>query len=295
MNKGVRAVSVLAAFTVLLLAGVPTVRGADFGPSKGSLVIVGGAMKDPAILKRFLELAGGPDQPIVVIPTAGEADKYDQTFPGLKAFRDAGATKLTVLHTRDRMVADSPAFVEPIRQARGVFFEGGRQWRLADAYLDTLTHKELFALLDRGGVIGGSSAGATIQGDFLARGDTKGAEIMMGDHQQGLAFVKKVAIDQHLLKRNRQFDLVALIEARPDLLGIGLDEDTAIVVQGDEFQVLGRSYVAIYDRQRQIPPAGKFYFLTSGDRFSLKTRQATRPSPRGAGPIDRVKDGQWGK
>ena len=270
-------------------------RAAEFGPARGSLVIVGGNMHDPAILKKFIELAGGPDQPIVVIPTAGGAATYGQDYSGLKAFRDAGATKLTVLHTYDRNVADTGKFVEPLRAARGVFFEGGRQWRLADSYLGTLTQKELFAVLDRGGVIGGSSAGATIIGDYLVRGDTKTADIMMGDHEQGLAFLKKVAIDQHLLVRNRQFDLIPLIEKHPDLLGIGLDEDTAIVVRGDEFEVMGRSRVAIYDSHKTVPPDGKFYFLIPGDRYNLKTRTAVRPSARGESPLDRVKDIPWGK
>lgn len=290
--RTLRSIIVFAAAAILAASSA---LATEFGPAKGALVIVGGAMKDPAILKKFFELAGGVDQPIVVIPTAGGGEKYDQSYSGLKMFRDAGATKLTVLHTYDRKVADTEEFVKPLREARAVFFEGGRQWRLADSYLGTLTQKELFALLDRGGVIGGSSAGATIQGDYLVRGDTKTADIMMGDHEQGLAFLKKVAIDQHILKRNRQFDLVALIDKHPDLLGIGLDEDTAIVVQGDEFEVLGRSYVAIFDNQRMIPPAGKFYFLTSGDRYNIKTRQAVRPGARGGSPIDRVKDGKWVK
>ncbi len=246
-----------------------------------------------AILKRFVELAGGADQPVVIIPTAGEDEKYDASWSGLKEFRDAGMTRVTILHTRDRAVADSEAFVEPLREARGVFFTGGRQWRIADAYLGTRTERELFALLDRGGVIGGSSAGASIQGSYLVRGDTKGPEKVMGDHEKGLGLLRNVAIDQHLLKRNRQFDLIPLITAHPELLGIGLDEDTAIVVQGDEVEVIGVSYVAIYDNQRQIPPDGKFYFLHAGDHFNLATRQAERPGPKGNAPIDRVREVKW--
>lgn len=291
MNRRSVRLAILAALLTACL--VSTARASEFGPAKGSLVIVGGNMHDPAILKKFIELAGGPDQPIVVIPTAGGAPSYDQSYAGLKAFRNLGATNLTVLHTYDRKVADTEAFVQPLKKARGVFFEGGRQWRLADSYLGTLTQRELFALLDRGGVIGGSSAGATIIGDYLVRGDTKTSNIMMGDHEQGLAFLKKVAIDQHLLVRNREFDLIPLIEKHPDLLGIGLDEDTAIVVQGDEFEVMGRSRVAIYDNHKMIPPDGKFYFLIPGDRYNLATRKATRPSARGASPLDRVKDLPW--
>ena len=143
------------------------------GPQKGSLVIVGGAMRDQAILERFLDLAGGPDAQIVVIPTAGGGEEYDQDWRGLRQFRAAGAPNLTVLHTNDRDEADTEEFVQPIREASGVWFGGGRQWRLADSYLNTTTHQALWELLDRGGVIGGSSAGATIQGSYLARGDSR--------------------------------------------------------------------------------------------------------------------------
>jgi len=153
--------------------GVSTQTGGPVvGPPSGTLVVVGGAMRDPAILERFVRLAGGPDSPIVVIPTAGGAETYDQSYPGLQAFRDAGATDLVVLHTTDRDVADSEAFVSPLRRARGVWFPGGRQWRLADAYLDTEVHEALRDVLRRGGVVGGSSAGATILGSYLARGDS---------------------------------------------------------------------------------------------------------------------------
>ncbi len=246
------------------------------GPKKGSLVIVGGGMRDQAILERFLDLAGGPDAPIVVIPTAGSGEDYDQDWRGLRQFRAAGATNLTVLHTNDRDMADTEEFVQPIREASGVWFGGGRQWRLADSYLNTTTHEALWELLDRGGVIGGSSAGATIQGSYLARGDTRTNTVMMGDHEAGLGFVKNVAIDQHLLRRNRHFDLLEITQARPELLGIGIDENTAIVVKGDEFEVIGQSYVVIYDQQRQIDSGGDFYFLGVGDRFNLATRQAYR-------------------
>lgn len=278
----------------VLSCSLSVAQAADVGPSNGYLVIVGGAMRDPAIFERFLDLAGGPDAPIVIIPTAGAGENYDQYWRGLRRYKEAGAKNITLVHTRDRAKADSEEFVRPLQKARGVFFSGGRQWRLADSYLNTRTHKELLALLDRGGVIGGSSAGATIQGSFLARGDTKGNTVMIGDHVEGLGFLRNVAIDQHLLKRNRQFDLIEIIEKYPELLGIGIDEDTAIVVQGDRFEVIGQGYVAIYDHERLIPPSGRFYFLAPGDRFNLKTRAASRPSQT-MRPLDRVKKGEWGK
>jgi cyanophycinase len=249
------------------------------GPAKGALVIVGGGQIGDEIYHRFFELAGGTNAPIVVIPTAGEDDhEYDQFYSGLNAFRRAGATNVTLLHTRDRGEADSDAFAQVIRKASGVFFEGGRQWRIADAYLGTKVETELRALLDRGGVIGGTSAGATILGDYLVRGDTRGNEIMMGDHEKGFAFLKGVGIDQHVLKRNRQFDLLEVIAKRPDLLGIAIDESTAIVVQGDQFRVMGKSYALIFDPDRQLATGGPFYFLAPGDRFDLRKREAFRPS-----------------
>ena len=262
------------------------------GPSNGSLVIVGGAMRDPGIMQRFLDLAGGPDAPIVVIPTAGGADEYDQFYQGLNAWRDQGATNLTVLHTKDRSQAESDEFVRAIREASGVWFPGGRQWHLADSYLDTQTERELHNLLDRGGVIGGSSAGATIQGSYLVRGDTRGNELMMGDHVEGFGFLTNSAIDQHLLKRNRQFDLVEVIQAHPELLGIGIDENTAIVVTGNSFEVIGESYVAVFDNERMIGDHGFFFFLATGDRFDLVTREAQRPS-RTFQPVDRATPKRW--
>ena len=256
------------------VAAISAPSGQEFGPSTGSLVIAGGAVRDPAIVATFLSLAGGADAPIVVIPTAGGADDYDQSWPGLALFVVHGAINVTVLHTTDREVANSDAFVQSIREARGVWFSGGRQWRLADAYLHTAVHREIQEVLDRGGVVGGSSAGATILGE------------------EGMAFVRGVAIDQHLLRRNRQFDLIEVIRERPDLLGIGLDEDTAIIVQGDTFEVIGQSYAVIYDHQRILDSGGLFYFLAPGDTFDMSTRVSARPRDR-AGPNARMTDRPW--
>ena len=263
---------------IALLAwfGATVLPAQEIGPANGSLVLVGGALRDPAILERFVSLAGGPTAPIVVIPTAGGNQTYDQRYPGLRIFRDVGASDLTVLHTTDPDEANLQSFVEPLQRARGVWFPGGRQWRLADAYLGTRVHHELTQVLVRGGVVGGSSAGATILGSYLVRGDTATNSVMMGDHETGFGFLRQTAIDQHLLRRNRQFDLVKVIETYPNLLGLGLDEDTAIVVQGDEFEVIGRSYVVVYDSERLLDSGGRFYFLGAGDRYDLQRRKAFR-------------------
>jgi cyanophycinase len=243
------------------------------------LVIVGGNIQDLSILKRFIDLAGGPDVPLVVIPTAGGAPDYDQYWSGLKIFRDAGAKNLTVLHTYDRKLADTEKFVEPLRRARGVFFWEGRQWRLADSYLNP-PHPSR-----NSGGAGSWGRGrwislqcASIQGSFLMRGDTKTSDIIIGDHTQGLGFMRNTGIDQHVLIRNREWDMLEVLKVYPNLLGIALDENTAIVVQQDQFEVIGQSYVIIYDNQKQIPPRGPFYFLRAGDRYNLATREATRPA-----------------
>jgi cyanophycinase len=254
------------------------------GPTDGTLMVIGGAASD-IFYAKFMELVGGADAPIVVIPTAITSDSL--TAEDLDRFKNSfiakGFKQVTVLHTRDREVANSKDFVKPIRNAAGVWFSGGRQWRHADSYLNTRTHKAFFELLDRGGVIAGSSAGATIQGSYLARGDTRKNTIMMGDHEEGLGFITNVAIDQHLFARNRQFDMFEILENRPELLGIGLDEDTGIIVQGDQFTVFGNSYVAIYDGTRWSAerdtiyklPAGSrdFYLLNKGERYDLLHRQ----------------------
>ena len=254
------------------------------GPANGTLLVIGGAASD-IFYEKFMELVGGADAPIVVIPTAVTSDELtsEDLERFKKSFLDKGFKQVIVLHTRDREEADSKDFVKPLKNAAGVWFSGGRQWRHADSYLNTRTHKAFFELLYRGGVIAGSSAGATIQGSYLARGDTRKNTIMMGDHEEGLSFITNVAIDQHLFARNRQFDMFEILENRPELLGIGLDEDTGIIVQGDQFTVFGNSYVAIYDGTRWSAerdttytlPAGSrdFYLLNQGERYDLLHRQ----------------------
>src|SRR5262249_49238396 len=127
-------------------------------------------------------------------------------------------------------------------------------------------------VLARGGVVGGSSAGATIQGSYLVRGAREGNEIMMAKgYEEGFSYLRGVAIDQHLIVRGRQDDLVGVVAKKPGLLGIGLDEPTAIVVKGDRFMVVGRSVVGIYDGHDHD---GKpYYFLAVGDQFDLRNRR----------------------
>lgn len=257
------------------------------GPANGTLIIIGGGEISESLNKRIMEISGGLQAPIVVIPTAEGRDSYDQDFGEAGMLRKLGATDVTVLHTTDRNVANSEEFVKPLLKARLVWFSGGRQWRLVDAYKNTLTEKMLRKVLENGGTIGGSSAGATIQGSFLVRGDTKNNQVMMGDHQEGFGFLKNVAIDQHVLARNRQFDMFEILRDHPELLGIGIDESTAIIVKGDIFEVAGKSYVVVYDGKfwsregsdlKKLPEKSQqFYFLREGDKYDLRKRIVVVP------------------
>ena len=286
----------LGLFAVVALSCASPPRAAAqaprVGPEKGALVVVGGAMESEEIYRAFIDLAGGPDAHIVLVPTAAGDGEYDGSYAGLEVWRAHGARNLTVLHTNDPSIADTEDFVEPLTTAGGVFFFGGRQFRLVDAYAGTRTEQELRNVLDSGGVLGGTSAGASVLGSFLVRGDTETNEIVMGDHQVGFGYLRGVAIDQHVLRRNRHFDMLELLDARPDLLGIGLDEDTAIIVRGDRFEVIGTSYALIYDRRTTTGREGTFYFLAPGDGYDLGTRRATRPS-RTSAPVPNVERRPW--
>lgn len=277
-NKQIQLSTCLAFFLITIAA-----FGQTSGPEKGSLLVVGGNMQSDKIVNKFIELAGGLDSKIVVIPTAGGRTSYDQNIGLAGRLKRMGASNVVVLHTTDPKTANTKDFIKPLLDAKAVWFSGGRQWRLVDAYKNTLTEQMIQKVLDRGGVIGGSSAGATIQGSFLARGDTKNNQIMMGDHQEGFGYIKNIAIDQHVLARNRQFDLFEILKVHPELLGLGIDENTAIIVKGNRFEVIGESYVLVYDGSfwsregfalKTLPSKERmFYMLGKGDKYDLAKRK----------------------
>ena len=290
----------LLTWVLLLGLTIPGAVVADDteGPDRGTLLIAGGGGKQgAAIFRKFVELSGGNTARIVIVPTAISSDpKYDYQNPGVAKFaRDKLKLKhVTVLHTHDRREADTREFVRPLKTANGVWFSGGRQWRFADSYLGTRSEKEFHRVLKRGGVIGGSSAGASIQADFLVRGDSRTNRIMIGDHQRGLGFIENCAIDQHVIKRGRQMGLVKVLTDpdgkmlrrfdREDLLGIGIDEDTAIIVRKNTFEVFGKpdAAVLIYDPRKwtaQTADAGKYITLKLGARYNMKKRRVLHLAP----------------
>lgn len=268
----------------------------SYGPAKGTLVIIGGGMgRGTGIMETFVNRAGGLGAKIVIIPTSGgnytedgKVKVYQEEDIVGPWKRGLGLEHVRILHTHDRAVADTEEFVKPLREADGVWFEGGRHWHFVDSYANTLTEREFHNVLERGGVIGGSSSGASIQGSYLVRGAMAGPDIVMPpepEHQQGFGFLRNSAIDQHIDTRNRWDDLVPVIQKYPALLGIGLSEDTAIVVNGDRFEVWGKWKVAVHDNAFPYQPWEKpYYVLSAGDVYNMKTRKVEK---RGSGPQPR--------
>ncbi|MFN9719521.1 MAG: cyanophycinase [Planctomycetota bacterium] len=204
---------------------------------QGSLVIVGGGGLPDEIVHRFVNLAGGRKARIVVLPTAVSRDETSVEIPGF--FKGADVERVTVLPQRGLEIS-SDEFQSAMKEATAVWFGGGRQWHFVDAYEGTGAVELFRDVLRRGGVIGGSSAGATIQGEFLVRGHPLGNTVMMAEgYEQGFAFFPGTAIDQHFSQRRRQPDLIPVIQRYPGLLGIGIDESTAIVVSGCNVEVVG--------------------------------------------------------
>lgn len=243
----------------------------------GTLLIVGGGGMPENLMQRMIELAGGAQQArLVYIPCSEE-----RTLPRRQAmvefWKKAGVQQASVLHTKDRLQAQNDAeFLEPLRTATGIWFGGGRQWNFADSYYGTTAHQLMQDVLKRGGVIGGSSAGASIQGEYLARATPiLNVQIMAPGYERGgLGFLKGVAIDQHFSQRARQKDLSQLVQRYPQLLGIGIDEGTALVVQQSQATVVGKGQVWFYQQPLESDAEQpEFIALPEGSRYNLATRQ----------------------
>lgn len=261
------------------------------GPAKGTLFVVGGGSMGPEIVKAFIDAAGGPDALILVVPNAGGQDSVGPNVG--QVWRTNGARNVQVLFTKDRRVADSDTFTARIRRAGGVWFDGGRHFRLVQDYGGTKSEREFNAVLERGGVVGGSSAGASIQGDFLVRGAPSNNNSIMDypGYQKGFAFLRGVAIDQHVVARSRLPDLAdSIIPRYPDLLGISEDEGTAWVIRGDTGRIVGRSKAFVYNGRDPNDAGSPFLTLFPGDRYNLNTRRViSRALDRSPVKLDLIK------
>ncbi len=243
----------------------------------GTLLIVGGGGLPRGLMDRFIELAGGREEARLVYVPCSESDDVGESQRMVRQWRAMGVKHATFIHTKDRRQAEQDeAFLEPLRDATGIWFGGGRQWNFADSYYGTKAHQLMKQVLVRGGVIGGSSAGASIQARYLARATPIGNTRIMapGYERGGLGFIGGVAIDQHFTQRGRQADMTSLMATHPQLLGIGIDETTAIEVQKSRAKVSGRGRVFFYNRRIPLVEGQPDYVaLPAGSVYDLAKRE----------------------
>ena len=263
------------------------------GPENGALYIHGGGRFNAAEFVQLTQDHSGKLQPVIRIITTPQglrrkaAYEKGEPFHLVTTLRGRfGLSNVTELYTLSPDVANDPKFYEQIDAADAVFMSGGNQCFLTDAFLGTETFAALQRLLHRGGVIAGSSAGAQVQSSFMTRGDYQ-KRVILGDkkHQEGFGFVTNSAFDVHVEERSRERDLFAVFNAKksqlqnPDLdpsqlLGIGIDQTTAIIVTKNQLRVTGRGIVRIFDPSQWTDRVAPFFLeLAPGDTFDLSTRE----------------------
>jgi cyanophycinase len=207
----------------------------------GTLVICGGGDISDDVMYEFIDAAGGDEARVVVVTTASETADSDEIEDELEFWEAQTLARLTVLHTRSRETADDPEFARPLADASGVWFIGGNQAWLADTYLGTICERMIHGVLQRGGVVGGTSAGAAVMSSVMIRdGKTR------PETGPGFGLLPGTVIDQHFLARNRQERLLGALAAHPGLLGLGIDEGAAVVIRDGRLSVVGDSTVVIY-------------------------------------------------
>lgn len=268
-----------------LLSWVRTARAAElplFPPqkpeaprvAKGALLVHGGGAVSDATWQRFVDLAGGLDANIVCIPSADtmENDAEPSSFSAQRLEKH-GCKSVRILHaaTREHAQLDA-AFVAAIDRANGVWIDGGRTYRFMDRFEGTAAHAALRRVLERGGVVAGSSAGAQVIGELLVRGNPKtNEELTDPGYLTALGLLPGVVIDAHFRDRDRTAEFSALVAQHPQLLGLGVDVDTALVIQGSVGEVLGKGMVSVFDRRAGGTASNDGLLLKSGARYDLVT------------------------
>jgi cyanophycinase len=261
--------------------------------NKGYLFIIGGGDRPPKMMKRFLQLGDmSSDEKIVIFPMAS-GDPHESGKSMVEEFRNLGI-KDVEYHVLDRTKALDEENVKILENVKRIYFPGGDQSLLTKVLVKTPLHRKMLEIYENGGVIGGTSAGAAVMSELMITGDEK-REVGDGEAftkiladnivvTPGFGFIKTAIIDQHFVARKRHNRLISLIAEHPDLLGIGIDESTAIIVNPDEtFEVIGEQNVVVYDAtgaKMKILPSqtiGGFgiimHLLKPGDRFDLKTKK----------------------
>lgn len=281
----------LAAALALLLAAAAALTGsAAEAPRAGHLVLIGGGDKPPDVMRKFVELAGGKDAPIVAIPTASSepdaAEYYEKLFR-----EELGCKNAVSLRIRGKADARRADFVALARKARGIFFGGGDQVRITNALLGTPVGDAIAAAFAEGAAVGGTSAGTACQSERMITGEGDFTQVRTRSVElwSGLGFLPPgVVVDQHFIRRQRQNRLLSVVLENPGLLGVGVDEETAIWVRPDgSFQVLGESGVMVFDAKgasvsREPRATGQdllgvrgltLHLLLPGDSYDLRARR----------------------
>jgi cyanophycinase len=259
--------------------------------TQGQLVIIGGAEDkegDCTILREFVRRAGGVNARIVVMTVATElprevGDNY------IRVFERLGVEDVRIVDTVEREDATSASYLEAIEKATGVFFTGGNQARITSVLKDTEIDKLLHRRLSEGIVIGGTSAGAAMMPDMMiVEGDSEtNPRIEVVDMEPGMAFLPGVVIDQHFAQRGRIGRLLSAVAQQPVVLGFGIDENTAVVVNNNQFEVVGEGAVTVIDvsdithtnldqilKDEDLALCGvKLHILPHGYRFDLGSRK----------------------
>ncbi|MFC4425150.1 cyanophycinase [Deinococcus navajonensis] len=263
-------------------------------PGRGTLVIIGGheAKKgNRDILRQVARLSGGDRLVIATVAShtrEGYFESYQEGFSGM----DVG--ELTELYVDERDEATDPKTLERLEGASGVFFSGGDQLRITSLIAQTPLEERIREIYDEGGVIAGTSAGASVMCETMMVTGRSEETYRVGELQMapGLAFIRGVIIDQHFAERGRMGRLLGAVAQNPRVLGIGIDEDTAIVVRGDSFDVIGSGGVYVADgsaiTHSNVAEARTgdtlslhgvtLHVLSAGDRFDLQHRAPGRPS-----------------
>jgi cyanophycinase len=272
----------------------------DAHPPVGALYVIGGAedkLHRRTVLTSFVDACGGGEAVIAVVPTASSlgpeiADVYDALFTRL------GAGQVVTIRPETREQAADPALVAQLDAATGIFMTGGNQLKLSAIINGTPFGEAIKAAHARGVTIGGTSAGASFQSSHMVAFGSGGAtpKQRMTQLAAGLGLVEGCVIDQHFAQRNRYGRLLMIVAQSPNLLGIGIDEDTAAVITaGRILAVHGRGAVTLidglgltsnaYQAVRTTPllvSGARLHVLPEGARFDLVTRalvDVAEPSP----------------
>jgi cyanophycinase len=253
--------------------------------SRGHLLLIGGGGEPDVVWTKFFELVGGKDSPLVVVPTAsGEPETGPEYVADLKA---RGATDVVNLPIHSPEDAAKPENVAALARARGVFFTGGDQSRITRAFLGSPALAALRTAFENGAVLSGTSAGLACMSEVMITGEGDFTVVKRGavETVTGLGFVKLAIVDQHFVTRQRLNRLLSAVLERPDLLGVGVDEMTAVWIKPDQtFEVLGESNVLVIDATgaqvesvaqgaRQRARGVEFHVLAAGDVFDLARKR----------------------